>query len=58
MAKESNGSGGCRAGGPLSQCPLTAAAIPLLHITIACYSGLNDIVHLHELCVQCTHRIC
>lgn len=31
MVKESKGSGGCGTGGPLSQCPLTAAAIPLQH---------------------------
>ena len=31
MVKESEDSGGCSAGGPLSQCPLTAAAIPLQH---------------------------
>ena len=31
MVKESKGGGGCGTGGPLSQCPLTAAAIPLQH---------------------------
>ena len=31
MVKESKGCGGCGTGGPLSQCPLTAAAIPLRH---------------------------
>ena len=31
LVKESKGGGGCGAGGPLSQCLLTAAAIPLQH---------------------------
>ena len=47
MVKESEGSGGCSAGGPLSQCPLTAAAIPLQHKICVVAWNLENFVRHH-----------
>ena len=47
MVKESEDSGGCSAGGPLSQCPLTAAAIPLQHEIYIVARNLENFVGHH-----------